>query len=302
MRWRKLGRVFCAEGQFPWMASYAGVPCVEQVDGDLYRVYFTSRDAHNRSHVGWLEIEITRPDRVLRLSESPLLAPGPPGAFDDAGVTMSCLVQDGAKRYVYFIGWNLRAVPYHLSIGLALGDLGENAPTLHRCPEPILDRSPIDPLFCTAPHVRIENGHWRMWYASGLGWRQTKSGLTPSYDMRYAESENGIDWHRSGLVVLHLREDEFGISRASILRDGQDYLMWFSARGQDRPYRLGFAHSSDGITWTRDDEATRLDTSPDGWDCEMIAYPHVFDHGSTRYMLYCGNGFGRTGFGLAALA
>ena len=36
-----------------------------------------------------------------------------------------------------------------------------------------------------------------------------------------------------------------------------------------------------------------------GWDSEMVAYPHVFDHDGERWMLYCGNGFGRTGFGLA---
>ncbi len=31
----------------------------------------------------------------------------------------------------------------------------------------------------------------------------------------------------------------------------------------------------------------------------MVAYPHVFEHRGARWMLYCGNGFGRTGFGLA---
>ncbi len=34
-------------------------------------------------------------------------------------------------------------------------------------------------------------------------------------------------------------------------------------------------------------------------DSEMIAYPHVFDHRSDRHMLYCGDGFGSTGFGSA---
>jgi hypothetical protein len=34
----------------------------------------------------------------------------------------------------------------------------------------------------------------------------------------------------------------------------------------------------------------------------MIAYPAVFDLGGRRYMLYNGNGFGATGFGLAELS
>jgi hypothetical protein len=33
----------------------------------------------------------------------------------------------------------------------------------------------------------------------------------------------------------------------------------------------------------------------------MIEYPCVFDHKGARYMLYAGNGYGRTGFGLAVL-
>jgi len=37
--------------------------------------------------------------------------------------------------------------------------------------------------------------------------------------------------------------------------------------------------------------------SEDGWDSEMICYPFVFRHKDKTYMLYCGNGYGKTGFG-----
>lgn len=33
----------------------------------------------------------------------------------------------------------------------------------------------------------------------------------------------------------------------------------------------------------------------------MVCYPFLFEHDGTLYMLYNGNGYGRTGFGLAAL-
>jgi hypothetical protein len=48
-------------------------------------------------------------------------------------------------------------------------------------------------------------------------------------------------------------------------------------------------------------DAAGIDVSPDGWDSEMIEYPFVLDHKGERYMLYNGNGFGKTGFGLAVL-
>jgi hypothetical protein len=300
MRWRKLGRVFCGDGRFPWMASYAGIPVAERIESDLYRIYFTSRDAQSRSHVGWIEIDITRPNRILRIAQTPLLSPGDPGRFDDAGTTLSCIVQHGGKRYFYYIGWSLRqSVPYHLSIGLALADTDRGEPVAIPLPGPIIERNPIDPLFCTAPSVLIENGLWRMWYVSGLGWPREGDRIVPSYHTRYATSEDGIEWNRTGLTVLDVRDDEYGFSRPSIMRDGNEYAMWYSVRGRNRPYRLGFARSSDGLAWTRNDGDAGLETSADGWDSEMIAYPHVFDHESDRYMLYCGNGFGRTGFGLA---
>src|SRR5262245_8976136 len=112
MHWRRLGRVFCSEGQFPWMVSHAAVPCAERLEGDLYRIYFTSRDAHNRAHVGWVELDITRAGRILNLSERPLLAPGAAGAFDDAGTMLSSTVVCDDRRYFFYIGWNhRRSVP-----------------------------------------------------------------------------------------------------------------------------------------------------------------------------------------------
>ncbi len=42
-----------------------------------------------------------------------------------------------------------------------------------------------------------------------------------------------------------------------------------------------------------------LDVSSSGWDSEMVEYPFVFDHSGSRYMLYNGNSYGKTGFGIA---
>ena len=89
------------------------------------------------------------------------------------------------------------------------------------------------------------------------------------------------------------------MARPSVLRDGRGYLMWFSERTRRRPYRLGAARSEDGLVWRRAPQLADLLPAAAGWDSDMVAYPHVFEHGGERWMLYCGNGFGRTGFGLA---
>jgi predicted GH43/DUF377 family glycosyl hydrolase len=301
MRWRKLGRIVSSEGQFPWMVSHASVPFAEKVDGDLYRVYFTSRDRQNRSHIGWLELDINRPDRILRLSDTPVLAPGALGRFDDRGAMMSWLVRHDGQRHFYYVGWNTRAsVPFHVSIGLAVGPESGQDPVVTSYPGPILERGMIDPFFCSNPCVLVENGRWRMWYLSGLGWADLAGRASASYDVRYAESDDGRHWRRTGRVAIGLEPPhEFAIARPCVLREPEGYVMWYCVRLRDRPYRLGVARSPDGLAWEREQGDPGLGPSEDGWDSEMVAYPHVFDHGPDRYMLYCGNGFGRTGFGLA---
>jgi hypothetical protein len=49
------------------------------------------------------------------------------------------------------------------------------------------------------------------------------------------------------------------------------------------------------------DDEVSLEPSKKGWDAEMVEYPYVFDHQGTRYMLYNGNGYGKSGIGLAVL-
>lgn len=73
--------------------------------------------------------------------------------------------------------------------------------------------------------------------------------------------------------------------------------MWYSHRGNH--YRIGYARSENGEDWTRYDNDVGIDVTPGDWDGEMIEYPFVFEHKERRYMLYNGNGFGLSGFGLA---
>jgi hypothetical protein len=81
------------------------------------------------------------------------------------------------------------------------------------------------------------------------------------------------------------------------VRDADRWRMWYSFRGQ--AYRIGYAESDDGRRWRRQDHLAGLDVAASGWDSEMIEYPFVFDHDGQRFMLYNGNAYGGSGFGLA---
>jgi len=101
---------------------------------------------------------------------------------------------------------------------------------------------------------------------------------------------------------------EEAIGRPWVIDDNGLYKMWFSYRGSrgyryagGEHYSIGYAESDDGIHWRRKDEVVGIGVSENGWDSEMVEYCSVVDLNGERYMLYNGNGFGRSGFGLAIL-
>jgi hypothetical protein len=298
MRWRKLGRIFQPDGNYPWMRSHAANPVAEHRGADVFRVYFSSRDERNRSSIAWLEIDLRRPLEVLRLAEQPVIAPGTTGAFDDSGASMGCLVAaPGGARHLYYLGWNLGVtVPWRNSIGLAISARAD-APFEKYSPAPVLDRSRFDPYSVSYPSVLREDAAWRMWYGSNLSWGASKEDML--HVIKHAQSRDGLQWSAGGETAVGLRAGELGLSRPCVLKENGRYRMWYSYRGA--AYRIGYAESADGRTWTRDDGAAGIGVSDSGWDSEAVAYPHVFDHAGARYLLYNGNGYGKTGFGLAVL-
>lgn len=300
LKWKKLGRVFCPSGEKDWMQSHAAVPIAENVEKNLFKIYFSSRDKQNKSHTGYVLIDLTRPSQIIELSPNPVLAPGKLGEFDDSGAMASWLAFYGGEKFLYYIGWNLGGtVPFRNSIGLAMSD--QNAPFERYSNSPIMDRSLVDPHFCASCCVIPGDDLWRMWYLSCTDW-QIRQGKPIHKDrIQYAESCDGIHWQRKGIVAIDFAHDqEDTISRPSVIFDQKKWKMWYSFCGI-KSYRIGYAESEDGVKWQRLDQQAGIDVSSEGWDSEMIEYPFVFDHEGRRYMLYNGNSYGKTGFGLAVL-
>lgn len=301
MIWQKEGRIFVPEEySLPWMSSHAAVPLAQHLGEDCYRVYFSPRDAKNRSQISYFEIDIKNPSNILKISDQPVLSPGSPGTFDDAGTMTSWLVNCRDEKWMYYIGWNLSVeVPFRNALGLAVShDAGH---TFERYSEgSILDRSIYDPAFVASACILSEKDVWRMWYLSGLSWTRRNEEYLPRYHIKYAESEDGISWERTGQVCIDFKSaDEYAISRPCVIKESGMYRMWYSYRGE--AYRIGYAESTDGLEWVRKDEEVGIDVSPEGWDSKMIEYPYVFQHGKTKIMLYNGNGYGQTGIGYAVL-
>lgn len=148
-----------------------------------------------------------------------------------------------------------------------------------------------------------------MWYLSALKWVIIDNKPEPVYHIKYAESRDGVNWDRLGIVCIDLKSpDEGGITRPCVIRENGIFRMWYCYRGirdfrknKAQSYRIGYAESEDGIRWDRMDEIVGIDVSPKGWDSVMLTYPYVYEHKGRKYMIYNGNRFGKSGFGYAIL-
>jgi len=306
MRWQKRGLIYSVNCERPWMTSHAQIPVADVLENGVARIYFGTRDAENRTFTGFVEVDAGDPSKVLRVSERPALSPGKLGTFDDSGAMPSCVVTVGGQKFLYYIGWNRGVtVRYYNAIGIAVSDDGGE--TFERIYDgPIMDRTPHEPYFVVTPYVTIEKGTWRMWYCGCTGWSLVDGVTEPSYQIKFAESADGISWRRANTVCIDYQHDDEANTRPCVIHSGGLYRMWYSYRGirgyrtnLAQSYRLGYAESADGIAWRRRDDLAGLEPTPDAWDAEMIAYPFVYQYQKRWFMLYNGNGFGRSGFGYA---
>ncbi len=300
-RWEKLGRILAPDPQSRWLATHAGPSCAVPIDGSsLVDVYVTGRDANNRSLIGRVRIDLERPDAPVEIPADPVLNVGDLGAFDENGVSYPCVVTRGDEQYLYYTGWMPTVLtPFQNHLGLAVRRAGGQFERISRAP--ILERTDADYLSIGSSWVAPRGDGWQLWYTSFLGWGSKPGEPKHRYVIKHATSADGVRWHRENRVCIDLeRPDEFSICRPSVYQRGGLYHMWYCSRGEQ--YRLGYAHSTDGIEWTRADELVGIEPSPTGWDSEAQCYPNVFEYGGYLYMLYCGNGYGRDGLGLARLA
>lgn len=287
--------------------THASIPFADIIDNNTIRIYFSSRNLKGQSLPFYIETDSSDLSRIKYINEKPLLEFGPVGTFDDSGIMPSCITSLGnGKKYLYYIAWNVQvSVPYRLSIGLAISE-DEGKSFKKASSGPILDRDFYEPYFNTAPFVILEGKKWRMWYVSTSEWKVINGKPEPKYHIRYAESDDGIFWKRTGIVCIDYCHPDEAIGRPCIIYEGNIYRMWYSYRSiidyrdqKNNGYRIGYAESGDGLKWFRKDSLAQISVSMDGWDSNMIEYCHVINIHGIKHMLYNGNGFGYSGFGYA---
>lgn len=299
--WKKKGRLF-----EPGLDDYShgSHPCAVHYEGNTFVIAFTRRDSKQRSQIFLSYASVSNGSVKLLGVPKLALSFGEPGCFDCDGVISVCFVKHLSSIYLYCVGWqNLPDTLWSCDTGRVILDPKELTLTREFL-GPVLGRDKYNPLFAAATAFHVVGNSWQTWYNSGIRWEKKGQDWKHYYGIHYAESFNGVDWVcKPGLCIPFADEHEYAFGRPTVLNKNGIYYMWFAHRATKNieTYRIGFASSTDGRNWLRNDTISGIDVSPHGWDSEMICYPYVFEHCDIIYMLYNGNGYGKSGFGLAVL-
>lgn len=304
--WLKKGILLNIEHYNDWMISHACVPTAINIDQNTIRVFYAPRNKDGKSIPTYFDVAADDPTKVKYIHDKPILELGQLGTFDDDGI-MPCSAVRVSENciYLYYVGWNPSvSVPYRNAIGLAISE--DNGQTFKRAFQgAIVERSKEEPFFTASPYVIKEENKWHLWYASSTGFVVVNGKPEPLYEIKYAHSDDGINWNRPNITCIPPSKPYECTARPTVIKEDGVYKMWFTFRGSfdyrdgAESYKIGYAESKDAINWVRNDELSGIKLSENGWDSKMQTYPSVIKIENKKYLFYNGNGFGKTGIGLA---
>jgi len=299
--WKKLGQIFDPNKHslHPKLKTHASTPVAALIEQDTFRIFFSSRDEVNRSSVGSLDFNLLSKE-VLAIRNSPVIEHGNLGSFFSDGISLGNYFEANDKKFISFMGWTILSdKEWRGEIGYF--ELDNNLLFKDILLDPVIKLDElIDPLSLSYPWVmQMPQGSYKIWYGSTLS-KNSKSGEM-LHVINHGSSVDGFNWKKNGLSLPYQEQVINAFSRPSVIcYDHKNFEMWYSyRRAGQKSYGISSAVSNDGKKWLHNKEHLQMSTSNSGWDSEMIEYPFVFQHKQNLYMLYNGNDYGKTGFGLA---
>ena len=285
--WKKIGMIYRVTNDHPQLLTHASNPLAQHLKDDVYRIFYSGRDAENRSSISYVDYDIVQ-QMIVNDYKTPIAIPKE-GTFYSHGITIGNLWEQDGEKFIGFMGWQQREGEHWR------GDVGKVSLTTGAI-SLVLGVNSHDKISLSYPHVMWDDDVCKMWYGSTIDWTSENGEMI--HVLNYATSENGHDWETHGLAIPYEVGTAQAFSKPCVIRRDDGYHMWFSYRsGTGTPYRLGYSFSRDGQEWSR--TQSTLSVSNKGWDSDMVCYPYVFEHKNILYMLYNGNQYGREGFGLA---
>jgi hypothetical protein len=291
-----------------WINDLSQAPNAIVLD-DVIRVFFSSRaipiNAKYISYSGYFDLSLKFPHDLISISERPVVELGNIGEFDEFGIYPFSVVKFKNEYFAAFGGWTrLKTVPFDVQIGMAksldcksFNKIGTG---------PIIGKSLDEPFVIASPKIRNFNNKLFIFYISGRKWLFEDDRWEPVYKIRAAYSDDGKNWIKMGRNLIEDRLGDFECQAApDVIQIEDAFYMVFSYRKHknyledyDSSYKLGLAKSFDLINWSRCDDNLNIKHFVNGFDDFSSSYANLFLLGEYVYLLYTGNGIGRTGIGL----
>ncbi|MES2204569.1 MAG: hypothetical protein V4496_05030 [Pseudomonadota bacterium] len=300
MKFEKLGCVFTPDAICSWWHSHAMAPAPVQINDDEIRIYMGCWSIDGISRIGYIDVDARDPLKIINIAQKPVLDIGENGCFDENGVFPGHVTKIDNKIMLYYTGFQLgHKIPHYNFGGLAMSQSGKDFSRVSKAP--ILDRADEGLYVRAGQSVLQQNSMYHSVYSAGSGWVEVGGKSRPIYDIFYQASPKFDEFNRVGKIIVHCNHaEEHGLGRPQLVNINQRYYVFYTRRMLNMKYFFGYAYSDDLIHWERADQTINLQHGGEGeFDSEMVYFPAFIETKYGSYLFYSGNGFGKSGLGVA---
>ena len=145
---------------------------------------------------------------------------------------------------------------------------------------PVVSRLSLDNRDSHDPTVLFNGTSYEMWYTSSTG------GGATDFAIQRATSNNGISWTNNPVTRVFQPSSGWGAGIATapfVIKIGSQYKMWYTSN--DGRWKIGYATSPDGITWTQYSGNPVLYPT-ESWEGTDVADATVMFNGTTYEIFY----------------
>ena len=281
--------------QASWESKVSGLTSVIYHNG-IYEGWISGTDDTDTGRIGYA----TSSDGIewAKYENNPVLVPGSQGEWDDSNTDHACVLFINGVYKMWYMGEDGSSA----RIGYATSNDGINWDKYSA--NPVLNLGLVgswDESEVMHPSVVFDGNTYHMWY-NGYGQDVQRTG--------YATSPDGITWTKySGNPVLTVGAsgtwDDYMLALMAVIYKDDEFKMWYTGGdgtdGSSKYFRIGYATSPDGITWSKYDNNPVLDIGEVGaWDSLGVVTSSVlFDTTAKIYKMWYGGldgSYGRTGY------
>lgn len=215
-------------------------------DHQTVRVFFGKRDEFGVSSVCYFDVTEDG-QLIVGESNSPSLAPGSPGMFDENGVVPTFAWRQDKKTYLFFAGYSLGTkVRFQVFGGLAHSsdlELFERISSV-----PFMDRKIGEELF-RVPHSFLDGGTYRkLFYGAGGEFNSDEDPPTPVYDIKSLRMTRNFELSGSK-TEMALTGDRLRIARPWAMEFQGEHFLFYCEFREGRSMTITASHLDKKRGW-----------------------------------------------------